>query len=233
MSAAVQARIRALLADPARSIDALGSAARPGAETLKALDALSASARRLTDVNVALVPLIGRFRDPGPGRKWWRWFVGESLERDVRFANICAEIEALAAVGTEERGTARDLVEGLRREAATMDTELAALEIDLQAARTILAPAGARLRKVLPVAPDHWDRFARRAANLESIATALQLTRAQYDVAARHAETVVDRFEEIRLLLMPIWYQRMGFELFSDRVGADAMTDRPLDFHLG
>ncbi len=233
MSAAVQARIRVLLADPVRSIDALGASARPGAQTLKALDALSASARRLTDVNVALIPLIGRFRDPGPGQKWWRWFVGESLERDVRFANICAEIEALAAVGTEERGTARDLVEGLRREAATMDGELAALEIDLQAARTILSPAGARLRKALPVAPDHWDRFARRAANLESIATALQLTRAQYDVAARHAETVVDRFEEIRLLLMPIWYQRMGFELFSERVGADAAADRPLDFHQG
>jgi hypothetical protein len=87
-----------------------------------------------------------------------------------------------------------------------------------------------KLRELTGCGMETWQRLSRRTGNLEATATALRLTQQQYGLAVEHSKTVVSRFEEVRTLLIPIWYQRMDFALFARRAGA---TGNPMDSDRG
>lgn len=223
-------RIRAFLSDPEAGIDALGAVAGAGRDSLDLLDRISASQKRLNELNRNLVPLIARFRQNERSRRLWRWFTGAQLEHELSFANTCREVEACAELGVLESATLRELIDALRRDSSRLDGEIGAIEEDIDLGRTVATERFAKLRALTGCDAETWQRLSRRVANLEATATALRLTQQQYAVAAEHGKTVVSRFEEIRTLLIPIWYQRMGFALFARRAGGahdhvDATSD--------
>ena len=211
-------RARAFLLAPRDQIDALGRIDGAGRDTLALLDEISQSTRRLSELNQGLVPLIDRFREPGQAHKWWRWFTGNELQRELSFGNVCREIEACAEGGVEETKTMQRLIRALIDDRARIERELALLERDIELGELLLSQKYARLRAATGEPEEIWQRLSRRIGNLQAIATALQLTQAQYGVAIEHSRTVADRFDEIKTLLMPIWYQRMGFKLFARRL---------------
>ncbi len=217
-------RARAFLLAPRDHIDALGRIDGAGRDTLALLDEISQSTRRLSELNQGLLPLIDRFREPGQTRRWWRWFTGEELQRELSFGNVCREIEACAEGGVEETKTMRRLIGALTDDRARIERERAQLEHDIELGTLLLSQKYARLRAATGEPEETWQRLSRRVGNLQAIATALQLTQAQYGVAIEHARTVAERFDEIKTLLMPIWYQRMGFKLFARRL-AETSTD--------
>ena len=110
------------------------------------------------------------------------------------------------------------LIRALLDDRTRIDREVAQLERDIELGQLLLSDKYARLRVATGEPEDTWQRLSRRVGNLQAIATALQLTQAKYGVAIEHSRTVADRFDEIRTLLMPIWYQRMGFKLFARRL---------------
>ena len=213
-------RIRVFLSDPEAGIDALGAVAGAGRDSLDLLDRVSASQKRLNELNRSLVPLIARFRQDDRTHRLWRWFTGAQLEHELSFANTCREVEACAELGVQETATLRELIDALRRDSGRLDHEIAAIEDDIDLGRTVATDRFSRLRQLTGCDSETWQRLSRRVANLEATATALRLTQQQYGVAAEHGKTVVSRFEEIRTLLIPIWYQRMGFALFARRAGS-------------
>jgi len=224
------ARIRAFLRDPEAGIDALGVIDGAGRDALVLLDRISESQKRLNELNRTLVPLIARFREPGSGGRFWRWFPGEQLEHELSFGRVCQEVEACAELGVAETGTLRELIDALTRDRERLEHEIAAIEEDVALGRTVASDRFAKLRALTGRDGETWQRLSRRVGNLEAMATALRLTQQQYAVAITHARTVVSRFEEIRTLLIPIWFQRMGFELFARRAGA---SDAPVDSDRG
>ncbi len=211
-------RARAFLLAAREQIDLLGRIDGAGRDTLALLDEISQSTRRLSELNQSLLPLIDRFREPGQAHRWWRWFTGEELQRELSFGNVCREIEACAEGGVEETKTMQRLIRALLDDRTRIDREVAQLERDIELGQLLLSDKYARLRVATGEPEDTWQRLSRRVGNLQAIATALQLTQAQYGVAIEHSRTVADRFDEIRTLLMPIWYQRMGFKLFARRL---------------
>lgn len=223
------ARIHAFLRDPEAGIDALGQVAGAGRAALDLLDRVTGSQKRLRELNEGLIPLIARFRDPGTGGRLWRWFTGAQLEQELSFGHVCAEIEASAELGVIESATLRELGEEMERDIVRLDGDIAAIEADVALGRTVASERYRRLRALAGRDDDTWQRLSRRVANLEATATALRLTQQQYRLAIEHGRTVVARFDEIRTLLIPIWYQRMGFALFArraERDGASAAPDR-------
>jgi hypothetical protein len=58
------------------------------------------------------------------------------------------------------------------------------------------------------------------------MANAAQLSRGQFKLTAAHLLAVADRFGEVRALLLPLWKQAMGFELFAQRVARPAPFER-------
>lgn len=221
MKAAIEARVQELLADPGQAASRLGTSASARDGMLHLLERAGAASSHLRQVNEQLLPLVGALKVPGKVGRWWRWFTGVELENEMTFPAASRQIETFARDGLADSGGLAGLLDHLTTEDRLLKAELEAMEIDLQAARFLLgkAPAGAAFQE--SAGAEGVERLARKLANLEALLTALQLTRAQYRVAAQHAKEMLERFEDIKTLLVPLWYQRMGFELFSQRVKPD------------
>jgi len=223
-------RIRTFFRDPERAIDTLGAVEGAGRDALDLLDRVSASQTRLSELNQRLVPLMARFREPGQAGRVWRWFTGEQLADEPGFQRVSREVESCAERGVAETAILRELIDELGRDRHRLEREIVLIEADIGLGRTIASDRFAKLRDLSGCEDETWQRLSRRVGNLEAIATSLRLTQQQYGVAIEHSKTVASRFDEIRTLLIPIWYQRMGFALFARRA---ASTGQPADFEEG
>ena len=221
LSSLAHAQAQALLAGGGDVIGLLGR--RAGlltASALSELDRRSTTSAGLMAVNVRLIPLISSFRRVKGRQKWWRWFSGDALEQEVFFAATQQEIQALAGQGEQARARLLELVVVFQSQRALMGKELALLDLDIAAGQLILTAPYAQACRQAGLDSEGMGRLSRRVANLEASAVATRLTQAQYQVAMGHARTVADRFSEIHTLLLPIWEQAMGFELFARRLSA-------------
>ena len=228
MAAPLDQRVQALLSDPQGASRQLGTLVGTGDNALRILHETSESSQRLRQHNATLLPLLANLKTSSKAGRWWRWFTGVELEREITFDAVCAQIETSAESGIDETDTLAQLVDNLRDEHKALGADLAALELDMQAGKVLLGTGDDAAKFSAAVGPDGLDRFARKLANLSAMLTALQLTRAQYLVAMQHAKEMLDRFDEIKTLLVPLWYQRMGFELFSHRVKSSVAYADPL-----
>lgn len=214
-------RAAELLSFGTNAVDELGRrAGSDAADALKLLEAISLNTSQLLDVNLRLVPLMTSFQRQASKHKLWRWFTGEQLEHEVFLHDVSKQIEQLVETGQQGHAGMRKQVELLKTQYRLMGTEIELLESDIEAARLLASPGYAAQRLVAGMSDEDMARLARRTSNLEATATATQLTRAQYQVAVQHAKSVSDRYLEIRTLLLPIWKQAVGFDLFSRRVNA-------------
>lgn len=213
-------RAQALLALGPAAIDALGGrVGESSAEALRLLDEASRTSAGLHEINARLLPLMTAFRALPRGlARWWHRFTGAALEHELLFPKKCAEVEQLASEGLHKADYLRRHLETLAQQRTSIDAELQTLEAEIAAARLLLAPGATARLAAAGFSADDLARLSRRAGNLEAMATALQLTHAQLGVAAEHARAVADRFDEVQRLLLPIWRQRLGFELFLQRL---------------
>lgn len=212
-------RAAELLSYGTNAVDELGRrAGSDAADALKLLDAISENTSQLLDVNQRLVPLMTSFQRQASKHKLWRWFTGEQLEHEVFLHDVSKQIENLVETGQQGHAGMGKQVQLLTTQYKLMGTEIELLESDIEAGRLLASPGYAAQRLAAGLSEEDMARLARRTANLETMAIATQLTRAQYQVAIQHAKSVSDRYREIRTLLLPIWKQAVGFDLFSRRV---------------
>jgi hypothetical protein len=208
-----------LLTHGAGLVEEIGRrAGADAADALEMLETISESTSRLLEVNLRLVPLMTSLQRQRSGSRMFRWFTGEQLEYDVRLRDVRDEIEQLAADGQRSHAGMEKQMHFLVEQHRLMGTELELLETDIAAGHLLASPEYAAQRRAAGVGADDLARLTRRTGNLEAMATATQLTRAQFVVAIQHAISVADRYQEIRTLLLPIWKQAIGFDLFSRRV---------------
>ncbi len=219
---ALNVKLRAFFADPVASVERLGRTSDASDETMRLLDEIGRRTRGLGELNRELLPLIERFSARSRPQRWWSRFTGEALERELSFSRLCGQIEAAAGAGADRAAEVALTIEALRADQRRIDAEALALQAALELGHAVLDPRHAPLRRACGAPEDTWPRLSRRVGNLEAMATALALTRAQYGVAIDTGRAMVDRFEEIRHVLIPLWRQHMGFELFARRAAATA-----------
>lgn len=181
-------------------------------------DQASADAATLQSVNLRLLPLLQRLRQRPGGSSWWRWFTGQRLEQQVLFESLCQQIEALAELGQATELRLKQHAQALALERRRMAVELQRMATDAAALQLLLTAPYASDCHAAGLRADDLERLSRRAANLETLATATQLGRGQYKVTLTHLQAVADRFAELRTLLLPLWKQTVGFELFAQRL---------------
>lgn len=212
------ARAEKLLSFGPAAADELGKqAGMEAANALALLEDVSAGTTDLLGINQRLVPLMAALQRDGKKAQhsWWRRFTGAQLEYDVHFDDMRTDIEDLAHAGKQDHdGLGRNIAR-MRVHYQLMATELRLLEEEIAAGHLLASAAWAERRAAAGMDFDDLARLTRRASNLEAMATATQLTRAQFKLAIEHARTVSDRYREIQTLLLPIWRQSVGFDLFS------------------
>jgi hypothetical protein len=171
--------------------------------------------------------MIDSFRTPTTvHRYWWQRFTGEALEREITFWHACRHLEATASYSKQLAHKVRQLRVTLAEEQRCAHEYTQWLQQLLDIAHTVLSTANAKQRDApqFKAVPEYWIRFSRRVENLNMLHTATLLSVAQFKLADTQAQSVLDRYAEIVTLLVPLWRQRMGFELFSRQTDANGSS---------
>lgn len=210
----LQAYARVWAADPERAFRELmpGSA---GSGALTTLNDFTLSTKAMRQLNESLLPMVATLGD-GAGRNgWWARFSGAALEREVKFAQVAESVESVAAECRQTAAAIRNQMLALRKEIALLDQDHAKMGVRIELGLLMLESPELAPRFAAAAGAELLDRFRRKLANVESLQVAQKLTRAQYELAISNGVAMLERFEEIMTLLLPLWYQRMGFEMFS------------------
>ncbi|MES2584879.1 MAG: hypothetical protein V4627_19295 [Pseudomonadota bacterium] len=207
-----------LLAAPMAQLRDLGALAARDEDPMRLMQGKRSPMEQLSRLLKELVPLIESFRNPVSRRQtWWRRFTGEAMEREVTYLQACQQLEGKARRANDLAVEVQGLRDGLRDEAQGVRRQAQWLGQVVANGQAVLgAPhAAARAQACFADQPDYWSRFARRVENLNALQHALVLSTEQFKLADAHAQAVLDRHSEIVTVLVPLWRQRMGFELFS------------------
>jgi hypothetical protein len=212
------ARMHALLELGPDLVDELGRhAGEQAARSVQEMERTGSVSSELLDINERLMPMLAAFKSSNTRPAWLQWFTGERLERDVVLPRLRRDVEALVQVGERAHDALQGRLKAMQAEVKRIGLELRLLEVDTRAARMIAEPAQAAQRLAAGFEDHDLQRLQRRCANLEAMAVAGQLTRKQFAVALRHGREVGDRYAEVRALLIPLWRQALGFDLFTGR----------------
>lgn len=204
--------------DPERAFKELLPSQISTNRALETLDAFSAASKSLRELNEELLPMMSPLGRSDAKGGWWMWFTGADLERDVRLMHVAENVETVADACRLKSEFIQNMIKGLHQEIALLDLEHKKMSIRIELGRLMLESQDYAPHFSATAGVELLERFRRKLANVESLLTAQRLTRAQYELAASNGRAMCERFEEILTLLMPLWYQRMGFELFSRRL---------------
>ena len=214
-----------LLDAPLAQLRDLGALAERDEDPMRLMQGQRSPMEQLSRLLQELVPMIESFRKPVSLRQtWWRRFTGEALEREATYQHACQQLESKALSAKRLAVEVQGLREGMRQEADGVRRQAEWLGEVVGNGQAVLGSAHtqARAKACFAEQPDYWARFARRIDNLNALQHALVMSAQQFKLADAHAQAVLDRHTEIVTVLVPLWRQRMGFELFSKSVNPAA-----------
>ena len=214
-----------LLGAPLADIQAFGALPDLDTDPLRVMHGKKSPVAELASRVEELVPMIDSFRTPTRKRDaWWRRFTGEALERDMMFDKACAQLEGVAlqcrALASKVQLMRAALLGERELLAVHSDWLDAVVKLGLQALSD--AHVQQRAAPVFAALPDYWARFSRRVDNLNVLHHSMLLSMQQFKLVDAQGQAVLDRHNEVLTVLLPLWRQRMGFELF-----AKGMSDEP------
>ena len=210
-----------LLEAPLANLRDLGALTERDEDPMRLMQGKRSPMEQLSRLLQELVPMIESFRNPvSRTQGWWRRFTGEALEREVTYRHACQQLESKARTAIDLAVEVQGMRDGLRDEAQGVQRQAQWLGDVVANGQAVLGDlhAVARAGASFAVQPDYWARFARRIDNLNALQHALVLSTQQFKLADAHAQAILDRHTEIVTVLVPLWRQRMGFELFSKSV---------------
>ena len=210
-----------LLTAPIAQLRDLGALAQRNEDPMRLMQGKRSPMEKLSHLLQELVPMLDSFRNPSSRRQsWWRRFTGEALEREVTYMHACQQLENKARLASALAQEVQGLRDGMEDEMQGTLRQAQWLGAVVANAQAVLGEryAAARAEACFAAQPDYWARFGRRVDNLNALQHALMLSTEHFKLADAHAQAVLDRHTEIVTVLVPLWRQRMGFELFSKSV---------------
>lgn len=223
--------LKLLLSAPLADVRELGQLPGSGDTPFKPKDAANSPVTQLARTTEQLVPMIDSFRRPKDGAAhWWQRFTGQALERELTFWHACTQLEATAQRGQHLLPQLRNFADSMERERQQALAEAAWLAQVTAVGQQALQPRFEVYRQSPAFAdqPDYWPRFARRLDNLNALHSSALLSAEQIKLAQSQANAVQDRFSEVLTVLLPLWRQRAGFELFSKQLASFSLKESSL-----
>lgn len=216
--------VEELLAAPIAHLRDLGALAKHDEDPMRLMQGQRSPMDQLSRLLKELVPMIDSFRNPtSVSQTWWRRFTGEALERELTYLHACQALEGKAKLANHLAVEVQSMRKGLLDEAEGLRRKAHWLGEVVANGQMALCPQNAAARNMpcFAAQPDYWARFGRRIDNLNALQHALVLNIEQFKMADAHTQSVLDRHAEIVTVLVPLWRQRMGFELFSRSMAAE------------
>lgn len=137
---------------------------------------------------------------------WWSRFTGAALERSVSYQlahrQLDRELDAANGIAVETN----DLLDQLRQVLKSKHDDIAYLDECLEIGHRALEQYDPRATGE-PIPPSTMERLSRRLTNLATLRASLQLTQAQINLSIDSATALLDRFYEVRDVLVPVWRQ--------------------------
>lgn len=213
--------VQALLEAPIAQLRDLGALAERNEDPMRLMQGKKSPVVQLSRLLESLLPMIESFRSPSSRRNhWWQRFTGAALEREITYLHACQKLEEQARLANELAQEVNNMRGALAGEALGVRGQALWLGNVVALGQQALAPPNtvARSKACFAEQPDYWARFARRIENLNLLQHSLLLSAEQFKLADAQAVAALDRHAEITTVLVPLWRQRMGFELFSKNV---------------
>jgi|GEM_PF-4380949 len=214
-----------LLRAPIADLHEFGASPSADEDPMQIMQGEFSPVAQLARVLEELVPMIDSFRTPTSLRLyWWQRFTGAALEHEITYARARELLQSTAASGKELVGSVKELRAKVYQEQLQTELYIEWLQKLLPRAQAVLGDTYASRRSApgFKLLPDYWSRFSRRVDNLNAVLTAAMLSVEQFKLSDAHAQSVQDRYAEIITVLLPLWRQRMGFELFAKQQDAQA-----------
>jgi hypothetical protein len=137
---------------------------------------------------------------------WWSRFTGAALERTVSYQRAHQQLDRQLDAANEIAAEVNDLLDRLRYVLQSKHEGIAYLDECLEVGHRALEQYDPRATGE-EIPPTTMDRLSRRLTNLATLRTSLQLTQSQLNLSIESATALLDRFYEVRDVLVPVWRQ--------------------------
>lgn len=137
-------------------------------------------------------------------------FTGAHLAKVVRFESANKSVEVLLMDAERVSKNAKELTVGLKRSLETHLQELAWIKAHHAAGREYIEgnPSAGSTQSLLDIGNPR-ERFEKRLQNLATLIHSKEMHTLQINLVISNAEQIVDRFHQVKDLLVPIWKQRV------------------------
>lgn len=205
----------AIFSSPAR-IGSYGAAEGEGDGGKDAMTELSdlLEGSPVSKLSGLMAALVEKLTDADPQKvarqpTWLEKITGKAVETHVRYQIARKQLDELLEEAEGAAQGVRDAVAAIERLAATHESEVARLELLIQAGREFLSenPDAGKPAPGLLEFDNPRERFARKLANLATLVSSHGLSLTQMKLTKASALDMLDRFEETAHVLVPVWRQ--------------------------
>lgn len=175
--------------------------------------------------------IVARLSDADPQiitRKpsWLQQFVGKDIEQRLRYQEARASLEKLLEKSDKQALDLRMLLVEIAKMIQEHDQEIANINLYLTAGREFLEenPTAGIPQESTLVFDHPRERFARKLANLATLQTSYEMSIYQLKMARAQAIDMLDRYQEVSTVLVPVWRQHTLSILNSKQLSPEMVT---------
>jgi hypothetical protein len=206
------------LEEPRLALTELGQMQNSQERAMDLLTEMGAASTNMRDLNQRL---FGLTKDLGEGsikQSWWGRFTGAQLLREARNGSLMADVQQTREFCDQQIDRLKLLQHSLTREVDSLKTQQAELTAQTGIVKQFFIKGLPASRARASLEPDELMRLSKKVDNIQMLTTALSLTASQCSLSLTQTQSLEDRFEEIKSVLLPIWRQRLSLERFGDQI---------------
>ncbi len=199
--------------DPKLALDELGQLPQSQDRALTLVKEYGQTAKFVSELNRRLEHLTRALQASSRHGNWWRRFTGAQLASHVALDDLVHDLAHTADTCDSQLKHLREMRSALSLQIIELREQTQALHVKANTARQLVADPvlGDTMRQSM--GEDQWLRFARRAENTHALANAMGQTATQCELALNQTRSLEERFDDIQTFLLPIWRQRLGFDM--------------------
>lgn len=212
------------LEEPRLALSELGKVHSTQELVMDLLSEMGTASANMRDLNLRL---LGLTEDLGQGsikQTWWGRFTGAQLLREARYGSLLEDVAQTRDFCDQQMVRLNTLRHSLTCEVDNLKAQQTQLNVQVDTVKQFFVPGPAATRARASLEPEELMRLSKKVDNIHMMGAALNLTASQCRLSLTQSQSLEDRFEEIKSVLLPILRQRLSLERFSDQINKARTT---------